>query len=148
MILILSGSTLGDVTNEPLKKLTYSIPTYVYLRLRYTYMYAPSPQSSKKQQKKSEILEVEVVGQKEIRSIDFSQTYVIINFQSHYSSILGAVLQVTFIHVHKLFDFSRDIKNPFHTPFFFLGGHTQTIKTFFRTFFCPPFNLCGQWLYQ
>ena len=43
MILILSGSTLGDVTNEPLKKLTYSIPTYVYLRLRYTYMYAPSP---------------------------------------------------------------------------------------------------------
>ena len=27
MILILSGSTLGDVTNEPLKKLTYSIPT-------------------------------------------------------------------------------------------------------------------------
>ena len=42
MILILSGSTLGDVTNEPLKKLTYSIPTYIYDYVIHTCMHPVS----------------------------------------------------------------------------------------------------------
>ena len=56
MILILSGSTLGDVTNEPLKNLTYSIPTYIYDYVIHTYMYAPSLLSPLKNRKKRKIL--------------------------------------------------------------------------------------------
>ena len=57
MILILSGSTLGDLTNEPLKNLTYSIlPMYIYyLRICMHQVLSPLKNSKKVKFWKSEV---------------------------------------------------------------------------------------------